>query len=69
MPPVGDYTDDVWLLYTPLVAALPHRVANDICARVTRGQLSSRGPQASLRVVQQIIAVVASRLRHRTTPL
>jgi hypothetical protein len=43
VPPVGDFTDDVRLLYTPLVAELPHRVANDILARFTGVALSSQG--------------------------
>jgi hypothetical protein len=45
VPPVGDFTDDVRMLSTPLVAELPHRVAHDILARFTGVALSSRGAQ------------------------
>jgi hypothetical protein len=45
VPPVGDFTDDVRMLYTPLVAELPHRTANDIFTRFTGVSLSSRGAQ------------------------
>jgi hypothetical protein len=46
VPPVGDFTDDVRMLYTLLVAELPHRVANDIFARFTGVHLSSQGAQS-----------------------
>jgi hypothetical protein len=42
-PEVGDCTDDVRLLYAPVVAELPHRVANDLLPRGTGVALSSRG--------------------------
>ena len=45
VPEAGDCTDAVRALYTPLVAALPHRVANDIVGRCTGLPLSSRGAQ------------------------
>src|SRR5262249_23621565 len=35
VPPVGDFTDDVRMIYTPLATELPHRAANDIFARFT----------------------------------
>jgi len=43
IPEVGNFTDDVRALYTPVVAELPHRVANDLCRRCTGVALSSRG--------------------------
>jgi hypothetical protein len=43
VPEVGDFTDDVRYLSAPLVAELPHRVANDLFARCTGVVLSSRG--------------------------
>jgi hypothetical protein len=43
VPAVGDFTDDVRALYAPVVAELPHRVANDLFARCTGVTLSSRG--------------------------
>jgi hypothetical protein len=45
VPEVGDFTDDVRYLYTPVVAELPHRVANDLFQRCTGVALSSRGAQ------------------------
>jgi hypothetical protein len=45
VPEAGDFTDDVRVLYAPLVAELPHRVANDLFARCTGVALSSRGAQ------------------------
>jgi hypothetical protein len=45
VPPVGDFTDDVRMLSTPLVSELPHRVADDIFARFTGVSLSFRGAQ------------------------
>jgi hypothetical protein len=45
VPERGEFTDDVRLLYTPLVAELPHRVANDFLRRVTGLELSSCGAQ------------------------
>jgi hypothetical protein len=45
VPEVGDFTDDVRLLYAPVVAELPHRVANDLFQRCTGVALSSRGAQ------------------------
>jgi len=43
VPPVGEFTADIRCLYTPLAAALPHRIASDIFARFTGVALSSRG--------------------------
>jgi hypothetical protein len=45
VPEVGDFTDDVRALYAPVVAELPHRVANDLLQRCTGVTLSSRGAQ------------------------
>jgi hypothetical protein len=45
VPEVGDFTDDVRALYAPVVAELPHRVANDLFERCTGVALSSRGAQ------------------------
>lgn len=45
VPEVGDFTDDVRALYAPVVAELPHRVANDLVQRCTGLALSSRGAQ------------------------
>jgi hypothetical protein len=45
VPEVGDFTDDVRVLYAPLVAELPHRVANDLLQRCTGVALSSHGAQ------------------------
>jgi len=45
---VGDFTDDVRALYAPVVAELPHRVANDLLQRCTGVALSSRGAQGLL---------------------
>jgi hypothetical protein len=45
VPEVGDFTDDVRALYAPVVAELPHRVANDLFERCTGMVLSSRGAQ------------------------
>jgi hypothetical protein len=45
VPEVGDFTDDVRVLYAPLVAELPHRVANDLFQRCTGVALSSHGAQ------------------------
>jgi hypothetical protein len=45
VPSVGDFTEDVRMLYTPLAAELPHRTATDIFARFTGVALSSRGAQ------------------------
>jgi Uncharacterised protein family (UPF0236) len=45
VPEAGNFTDDVRVLYTPLVAELPHRVANDLLQRCTGVALSSRGAQ------------------------
>jgi hypothetical protein len=45
VPEVGDFTDDVRALYAPVVAELPHRVANDLFQRCTGVALSSRGAQ------------------------
>jgi hypothetical protein len=42
----GDFTDDVRALYAPVVAELPHRVANDLFQRCTGVVLSSRGAQS-----------------------
>ena len=43
VPEGGDFTDDVRALYAPVVAELPHRVANDLFERCTGVALSSRG--------------------------
>lgn len=45
VPEAGDFTDDVRSLYAPVVAELPHRVANDLFQRCTGVALSSRGAQ------------------------
>ncbi len=45
VPEAGDFTDDVRALYAPVVAELPHRVANDLFARCTGVTLSSCGAQ------------------------
>jgi hypothetical protein len=45
IPEVGNFTDDVRALYTPVVAEWPHRVANDLFQRCTGVALSSRGAQ------------------------
>jgi hypothetical protein len=45
VPTLGEFTDDVRLLYAPLVAELPHRVANDLLHQVTGLDLSSCGAQ------------------------
>jgi hypothetical protein len=45
VPEAGDFTDDVRVLYAPVVAELPHRVANDLFQRYTGVALSSRGAQ------------------------
>jgi hypothetical protein len=45
VPEAGDFTDDVRYLYAPVVAELPHRVANDLFQRCTGVALSSRGAQ------------------------
>jgi hypothetical protein len=46
VPEVGDFTDDVRALYAPMVAELPHRIANDLLQRCTGVALSSRGAQS-----------------------
>lgn len=46
VPPVGEFTDDIRCLYTPLAAEVPHRVASDIFTRFTGVALSSRGAQS-----------------------
>jgi hypothetical protein len=43
IPEVGNFTDDVRALYPPVVAELPHRVANDLFQSCTGVALSSRG--------------------------
>src|SRR5882672_5361358 len=48
VPEVGDFTDDVRALYAPVVAELPHHVANDLLQRCTGVALSSRGTQGLL---------------------
>lgn len=45
VPETGDFTDEVRFLYAPVVAELPHRVANDLFQRCTGVALSSRGAQ------------------------
>jgi hypothetical protein len=46
VPEVGDFTDDIRALYAPVVAELPHRVANDLFRWCTGVALSSCGAQA-----------------------
>jgi hypothetical protein len=46
VPERGDFTDDVRALYAPIVAELPHRVANDLFQRCTGVALSSQGAQS-----------------------
>ena len=46
VPHVGEVTDDIRCLYTPLGAEVPHRIASDILARFTGVPLSSRGAQS-----------------------
>jgi hypothetical protein len=46
VPEAGDFTDDVRALYAPVVAELPHRVANALFQRCTGVALSSRGAQS-----------------------
>jgi hypothetical protein len=45
VPPSGDFTDEVCMLYSPLAAALPHRVSTQICARFPGVQRSACGAQ------------------------
>jgi hypothetical protein len=45
VPEAGDFTDDVRVLYAPVVAERPHRVAHDLLQRCTGVALSSRGAQ------------------------
>jgi hypothetical protein len=71
VPEVGDFTDDVRALYAPVVAELPHRVANDLLERCTGVVLSSCGAQGLIdstaqdlqqweaaRDIQEAVAVV-----------
>jgi hypothetical protein len=53
VPEVGDFTDDVRGLYAPVVAELPHRVANDLFQRCTGVALSSRGAQGIIESTAQ----------------
>jgi hypothetical protein len=53
VPEVGDFTDDVRSLYAPVVAELPHRVANDLFQRCTGVVLSSRGAQGIIESTAQ----------------
>jgi len=53
VPEVGDFTDDVRALYAPVVAELPHRVANDLFQRCTGVALSSRGAQGIIESTAQ----------------
>jgi hypothetical protein len=53
VPEVGDFTDDVRGLYAPVVAELPHRVANDLFQRYTGVALSSRGAQGIIESTAQ----------------
>jgi hypothetical protein len=62
VPERGEFTDDVRLLYTPLVAELPHRVANDLLRRMTGLELSSCGAQGI------IDSSAADHARWRTDP-
>ena len=48
VPEVGDFTDDVRALSAPVVAELPHRMANDLFERCTGVALSSRGAQGRI---------------------
>jgi hypothetical protein len=43
VPEVGDFTDDLRYLDAPVVAELPHRMANDLFQRCTGVALSLRG--------------------------
>jgi hypothetical protein len=52
---VGDFTDDVRYLYTPVVAERPHRAANDLCQRCRGVALSSRGAQSLLNSTAQAL--------------
>jgi len=45
VPHVGEFTEDIRCLYTPVVAEVPHRIASDIFARFTGVARSSRGAQ------------------------
>jgi hypothetical protein len=45
VPEAGDFTDDGRVLYAPVVAELPHRVANDLLQRYTGVALSSHGAE------------------------
>jgi hypothetical protein len=71
VPEVGDFTDGVRALYAPVVAELPHRVANDLFERCTGVVLSSCGAQGLIdstsqdlqqweaeRDIQEAVAVV-----------
>jgi hypothetical protein len=53
LPEVGDFTADVRALYAPVVAELPHRVANDLLHRCTGVALSSRGAQGIIESTAQ----------------
>jgi hypothetical protein len=71
VPEAGNFTDDVRALYAPVVAELPHRVANDLFERCTGVVLSSCGAQGLIdstaqdlqqweaeRDIQEAVAVV-----------
>ena len=64
VPELGDFTDDVRALYAPIVAALPHRVANDLCQRCTGVALSSRGAQRIIDSTAQDLRVCLHSVGH-----
>ena len=67
VPEVGDFTDDVRYLYTPVVAELPHRVANTLFQRCTGVVLSSRGAQGIIdSTAEDLSAWQAERERQET---
>ena len=53
VPEVGDFTDDVRGLHAPVVAELPHRVANDLFQRCTGVAPSSHGAQGIIESTAQ----------------
>jgi hypothetical protein len=68
VPEVGNFTDDVRALYAPVVAELPHRVANDLLQRCTGVALSSRGAQGLIdSTAQDLQQWQAARERQETT--
>jgi hypothetical protein len=51
VPVTGDFTDDVRVLFAPLVAELPHRLAADLFSQLTGVDLSSCGAQSIIESV------------------